>query len=99
SSSIINHSLHVALPICPVRRLGLLIESDAFRIDRARPAHEVVDARPDDRAEALTAGLGRGHERHGSFERLGGAFAVRVLKAEERSEEHTSELQSRENLV
>src|SRR5690606_40000558 len=88
-------SLHDALPICGVASRG----AAGFNVSRGSRVKSVamrdVDARLVERARAGEASafeeLVRRH--------LRAAYAVALGVVGERSEEHTSELQSRENLV
>src|SRR5690606_41307319 len=99
STALYTLSLHDALPICRVRRVG-----DARLRDGRAPAEHLRAARRADAHRALGGDAARERER--------AARALYLARAADRgdggrggdlrdgrSEEHTSELQSRENLV
>src|SRR5690606_40297456 len=86
-------SLHDALPIYPFRATGDVDTIRAVLHGRVVPVQELHPDVPDDVAHVVMRLLERDPARR--FASAGDVIAA----LEQRSEEHTSELQSRENLV
>src|SRR5690606_39454224 len=96
TTHIYTPSLHDALPIFPSDRMACGISRRASAQERqaaANPVHSLSRPRQEDRLRSV-AGQRRGGDAVGIVSIIAG-FEGRA----HRSEEHTSELQSRENLV